>query len=98
MKKITLDRSGGFGGINTHIEIDAETLPEEKKSDLKKLIEAILPFKGKANDPKPDVFNYSLDIEDETESFQVKTNDLDADDHLHRLFDWLLKESRVKKN
>lgn len=95
--KINFARTGGFANIPIILAFDTAKLNAEKSEALTKLVEDALPF-GANVEIRPDMFNYQLVVEkDDGTKHQIKTTDTDASDNLHRLFDWILKESRTKK-
>lgn len=88
--KITLNRTGGFANIPLNIEVDSDTLSQEKQTKLDALLHKVLPFPPTQAEPKPDMHTYSLVVEDGAQAHNLDTNDGAATEEMHELFDFIL--------
>jgi hypothetical protein len=93
--RITLKRSGGFGGIQSSAALDVEKLPEKKSIEIRKLIDASdffnLPKSINAKSPQPDRFEFELTVEDDKRSHTVSIAEQAASKELKDLLSWLRK-------
>jgi hypothetical protein len=93
--RITLKRSGGFGGIQSSASLDVEKLPDKKSIEIHKLIDASdffnLPNRIDAKSAQPDRFQFELTIEDDKRSHTVSIAEQAASKALKDLLSWLRK-------
>lgn len=93
--RITLKRSGGFGGIQTTASLDIEKLPAKKAAELRLLVEGCgffaLPKIIRAKSPQPDRFQLDLTIEDDKQAHTVSIAEEAASKEVKALLGWLAK-------
>ena len=96
--RITLKRSGGFGGILTTASLDIETLPEKKVAAVRRLIDASgffdLPKMVRGKAPQPDRFQFDLTIADDNRSHTVSIAEEAASKELKAFLGWLRKNMK----
>ena len=93
--RITLKRSGGFGGIRTAASLDLAKLTEKKAAEARRLVDATkffdLPATIRAKTAHPDRFQFDLTIEDDARSHTVSIAEEAASKELKSLLSWLRK-------
>jgi hypothetical protein len=93
--RITLKRSGGFGGIRTAASLDLTKLTEKKVAEARRLVNATkffdLPATIRAKSAQPDRFQFDLTIEDDDRSHTVSIAEEAASKELKALLKWLQK-------
>jgi hypothetical protein len=94
------ERSGGFAGITTTVEVDSESLSAKEAKELKGLVEKALPLdqpkKKKAT--MPDQFNYEFVVEDGDKSRKYQVNDESITDDMRALSKWLIAAAQKQKS
>ena len=94
---ITLERSGGFTGINKVIAIDTAKLPQNESEKLSMLLEAAnffnLPAYIAADSSQRDCFQYSLTIEDEDKQHTVTVSESSIPETLTPIIEWIQSNS-----
>ena len=98
---IWFERSGGFTGISTSVEIDSKPLSIEEVDELKKLIEQSGFFDFNKNDTipaeLPDQFQYKITIEFESEKRTHQFSESAVPDNFRPLINYLTRKARSKK-
>ena len=103
---IWFERSGGFAGISTSVEIDSKTLSAEEAGELEQLIEqsGFFDFIKKDTIPTqelgqgPDQFQYEITIEYKGgEKKTVELNESTIPDSLRPLVNYLTQKARFRK-
>ena len=98
---ISFERSGGFTGISTSVEIDSQLLSYDESEELKKLIDQSDFFKWSKNDTiqvsMPDQFQYTITIEQQGEKRTVVFSDITMPDNMRPLINYLSQKARSKK-
>lgn len=98
--KIKIERSGGFGGIVTTHEMDADDLPQDLKSTVEGLIENKNTFPPTFNvTPKgaADQYEYKVTIQDGADHREIKCNEYSIRDNLRSLIKYLERNSKKEK-
>ena len=98
---IWFERSGGFTGISTSVEIDSQLLSPDESKELKQLIDQSDFFKLGKNDTiqvsMPDQFQYTITIEQQGEKRTVEFSDSTVPDDMRPLLNYLSQKARTKK-
>jgi hypothetical protein len=93
--RITLKRSGGFGGIRTTASLDLSKLPKKKIAEAQALIDAVkffdLPSSIRPDHPQPDRFQFELTIETDNRTHTVSIAEEAASKELRALLAWVQK-------
>ncbi len=95
--RIHFERSGGFGGLQLSVVIEADTLPDEELRELKRLISEADFFNLPAemrDTTAADQFVYKLTVEDAGRSHTVQADETAAPETLQHLLDWLTRAAR----
>jgi len=97
--KIRFERSGGFAGMTTSIDVDVDSLPDADRQTLVTLVSDAgffaLPAKTvDSSSPGADRFNYRITIESDGRTHTVETTDGAAPPSLVPLLDWLSGAAR----
>ena len=96
--RITLKRSGGFGGIQTTASLDLDTPSDAKAAEARRLIDAAdffnLPKTIRLQQQQPDRFQFELTIEDGQRSHTVSTSEDAASKELKTLVSWVQKNAK----
>lgn len=99
---IWFERSGGFTGIPTQVEVDSRSLSTEEAEKLWQLIEDSGFFEANKNDsiPEglPDQFQYKITIEHGGNNLKVALSQASIPDNLHPLINYLTQKARSQKN
>jgi hypothetical protein len=99
---IWLERSGGFIGIPTQVEVDSRSLSTEEAETLWQLIEDSGFFEANKNDsiPEglPDQFQYKITIERGGNNLKVALSQASIPDNLRPLINYLTQKARSQKN
>jgi hypothetical protein len=97
--RITLKRSGGFGGIRTTASLDISKLAPDKSAEICRLIDGAnffkLPKTIQPQSPQADRFHYELTIEGEGQSHTVFIGEEAASSALKSLIAWVQKNSKA---
>ena len=97
--RITLKRSGGFGGIRTTASLDISKLAPDTSAEIRRLIDGAnffnLPKTIHAERPQPDRFHYELTIEGEGQSHTVCIGEEAASSALKSLIAWVQRNSKA---
>lgn len=98
---IWFERSGGFAGISTSIEIDSKSLSSDELEELKRLIDHSGFFVYHKNDSTPgnmpDQFQYNISIECDGEKQSVEFGDSTVPEKFRPLLDYLTQKVRSKR-
>ena len=98
---VWFERSGGFTGISTSVEIDSQLLSSDESKELKQLIDQSDFFKLGKNDTiqvsMPDQFQYTITIEQQGEKRTVEFSDSTVPDDMRPLLNYLSQKARTKK-
>ncbi len=98
---IWFERSGGFAGISTSIEIDSKSLSSEESEELKQLIDRSGFFKDYKNDSTPgnmpDQFQYKISIECEGEKQTVEFGESTVPESFRPLINYMTQKARFKR-
>jgi len=97
--KIRFERSGGFAGRTTNVEIDASSLPEAERQTLTSLVTAsgffTLPSGPDKTPPTgADRYNYRITVETAGGTHTIETSEETAPESLTPLLAWLNDASR----
>ena len=98
--KINLERSGGFAGITSSNEIDADKLPSSLQNIVKGLLDdKKAPMIRGSRLPKgvADHINYKIIIKDGTNETVIDCNQYSVDDKLKSLIAWMDRNSKKRK-
>ena len=92
--KIRFERSGGFAGMMTKVDIDGDSLPDAERQALATLVSdaGFFAHPSKVVDSSvtgADRFNYRITIESDGRTHTVETTDGSAPASLVPLLDWL---------
>ena len=75
VEKIKFERTGGFAGIRLAADIEVNSLPEDQKRELLKLLDDMdleeLPAKLTGKKPIPDEFVYSIIVETDKQEYKL---------------------------
>ena len=101
--KIRLERTGGFAGMSTTIEIDTGSLSEEERAHVTRLVEDADFFALQADmlrsDPaSADRFQYRITIESTDSTHTVEATESAAPEALAELIDWLNRNARAARS
>jgi hypothetical protein len=97
--KITVEKSGGFAGIPSTNEIDADELPSSLEGTVRQLLhpkkltvkQSLKQAKGAA-----DYFNYKIIIQDGNKDRIIECNEIHMDSSLKSLISYIQKNARKK--
>lgn len=97
--KIRFERSGGFAGLMTNVDIDAESLPEaERQAFMAHVSKAefftLPPRIADSSNAGADRYNYRITIESNGRAHTVECTDGSAPASLVPLIDWLNNNAR----
>ena len=97
--KIRFERSGGFAGMMTSVDVDADSLPDAERQALATLVSnaGFFALPSKVVDSAAagaDRFNYRITIESDGRTHTVETTDGSAPASLVPLLDWLSGAAR----
>lgn len=100
--RIVCERSGGFAGLTTRIEVDSATLTAAQKRELKTLIEQsqlLDQHVAKKHKTKAvaDGFQYDLTVTTEDAEHALKLSDGAVSEDMLALLDWLMAYRPAKK-
>lgn len=92
--KIHFERSGGFAGMTTNLDIDADSLPDADRQALAALVSdagffALPPTVVDSSATGADRFNYRITIDADGRTHTVATTDGAAPPSLVQLLAWL---------
>lgn len=98
---IWFERSGGFAGISTSIEIDTKALSSEEAEELRQLIDSSGFFKEHKSDSTsvglPDQFQYKISIEWEGKKQSLEFGETAIPEGIRPLFDYLTQKARSQR-
>ena len=98
---IWYERSGGFTGISSSVEIDSKLLSPDESEELKQLIDQSDFFNWSKNDTipveMPDQFQYTITIEHQGEKRTLEFSDITMPDNMRPLIYYLSQKARSKK-
>jgi hypothetical protein len=97
--KIKVERSGGFAGISSSNEIDAEELPLSLEGTLQKLLDkkkVPMSKNFKRSKGAADYLNYKITIRDGKKDHVTECNELEMDNSLKSLVNYVQKNSEIK--
>jgi hypothetical protein len=97
--RITLKRSGGFGGIRTTVSLDISKLAPAKGAEIRRLIDRAdffkLPQTVHTPRPQPDRLHYDLTIEDGPQVHTVSLSEEALSPQLKPLIAWVQKNVKA---
>jgi hypothetical protein len=97
--RITLKRSGGFGGIRTTVSLDTSKLAADKRAEIRRLIDGAdffkLPQTIHTRRAHPDRFHYELTVEDDQQVHTVSISEEALPSQLKSLIGWVQKNSKA---
>lgn len=95
---IKFQRTGGFAGLATNVELDSANLAEEQSTMLQELLAKVLPFQqpDKGN-PGADFYTYKLTITDGDQEQSIEVDDGNVSDEMYALFDFLMQDDLNEK-
>lgn len=95
---IHFERSGGFAGLITKVDIDSKDLSIEEQKNLEKLINnsGILTREEKMNmqNPMPDQFQYTFNIRYDHKQLNLILTEEQVTDKIRPLIKYLLRKAR----
>lgn len=96
--KIKVERSGGFAGISTSSEIEAERLPSSIEDTVRKLlVKKKLPSMKREGLTRPktaaDYFNYKITIQDAKKAKVVEYDEYNMDSSVKSLVSYVQENS-----
>lgn len=92
--KISFQRSGGFAGLTTNLQLDPAKLSEDKAEHLVTLLNNVFPWTPPTNPTKgADLQAYDVVVEDGDHKQDLHTNDADATEDMHALFEFILNHA-----
>lgn len=98
---IDFERSGGFAGITTKIDIDSNSLPPYEVEKLEQLINDSGFFEFDKNDSVqvglPDQFRYELTIKYKNERQTIELSDATIPESFRPLINYLNQKARLKR-
>lgn len=98
---IWFERSGGFAGLSTSVEISSESLGGEEVEKLKKLIDQSGFYEFQTGDSAggnmPDQFQYRITIESKGEKKMVELNETTMPETFRPLVDYLIQKARERR-
>ena len=99
--RIVCERSGGFAGLTTRVEIDSNALTAAQNRELQTLIEQAHLLdqpakKRRANNVAADGFQYDLIVEADEANRTLTLNDGSASAEMLALIDWLMAYKKKK--
>jgi len=98
---IQFERSGGFAGITSKVEIDSNSLSSDEMEKLERLINDSDFFEFHKNDSiegeMSDQFYYKLTIEYKNESHTVELSDSAVPESFRPLLNYLNQKARSRK-
>ena len=98
---IDFERSGGFAGITTKIDIDSNSLPPDEVEKLEQLINDSGFFEFDKNDSVqvglPDQFRYELTIKYKNERQTIELSDATIPESFRPLINYLNQKARLKR-
>lgn len=96
--RMMIERTGGFAGMTTKKSVDTATLPANKASQLRQLLEAANFFRLPANiasdNSQPDRFQYQLTVEDADKQHKVNVSEQAIPGTLRPLIEWIMAAGR----
>ena len=98
---VWFERSGGFTGISSSVEIDSKLLSLDESEKLKQLIDQSDFFEWSKSDTipvdMPDQFQYTITIEHEGEKRTLEFSDITMPDTMRPLINYLSQKARLRK-
>jgi hypothetical protein len=98
--RIVCERSGGFAGLSTRIEVDTDNLTAAQKRKLQTLIEQSQLLdqrtikKRKSRNAVADGFQYDLTVTTDDRAFSLSLNEGTVSAEMLALLDWLVAYQR----
>lgn len=99
---IWFERSGGFTGMTTKVEVDSDTLSSEEVENVCGLIEAADYFNIQNSDNSasglPDQFQYKITIEYKRNKRTLELGESDISEKLRPLVNYLTRKARLGRS
>jgi hypothetical protein len=97
--KIKIERSGGFGGITSSSELNADKLSPVLDGTVRKLLDNKGAGMLKSTMPKgaADYMNYKITLEEGPRNSVIECNQFDMDDDLKSLIRYVESKSRKER-
>jgi len=99
--RITFERSGGFAGLTSTVELDTESLPPDEAHNVQKMVEDAnffnLPASILARSQGADRFQYVVTVEVEDKQHTVRMEDGAIPDAQRPLVNYLTKMAKEKR-
>ena len=95
--KIKIERSGGFGGITTYCEMNAEKLSPALEGTARKLLDrkGSVVLKGATPKGVADYLNYKITLEDGLRNSVIECNQFNMGNDLKSLIRYVESKSRT---
>jgi len=97
---IWFERTGGFAGMVTAVEIESKSLSDEEAEKIRQLIDQSRFFEvinpDSLSEGAPDQFHYKLKVEYEGKSRSLELKDSNMPDQFHPLIRYLIQKARSK--
>jgi len=98
---IWFERSGGFAGMSTSVELESKSLTPDEASEIGKLIQESGFFQYNLTDSissgMPDQFQYNITIEYGNQKRSLELMEADIPEKFRPLIDYLMKKARTKR-
>jgi len=99
---ISYERSGGFTGMTTKVEVDSDELTLEEKEKVAKLIEEARFFEFQKADSTsssvPDQYQYKITVEKDGNKRTIELGESVIPDGFRPLIDYLTQKARSARN
>ncbi len=98
--RISIERSGGFAGINQTTRVSTDELPAEQGPEVASLVEAAgffeLPSVISSIGPREDRFQYKITVEGEQGTHTVQVDEAAVPPRLQPLLNWMKNSARTR--
>jgi len=98
--RVSVERSGGFAGINQTTRVSTDELPAEQGHEVASLVEAAgffeLPSVISSTGPGGDRFQYKITVEGEQGAHTVQVDEAAVPPRLRPLLNWMKNSARTR--